>query len=120
MTETGVRVARPRFFLGGIMKVEQVGLQGKGSAMAAEHHNYTLFLKTGCPFCAKVMRFMDENGIALRTLDINEWPAAADDLIELGGKCQVPCLAIDGRALYESDDIIAYMKEHLSEMQNIR
>lgn len=88
--------------------------------MAAEHHNYTLYVNAGCPYCAKVLRFMDDNGIALRTLDCTEWPAARDDLINLGGKLQVPCLAIDGKALYESDDIIAYMKDHLEEMQNVR
>ena len=26
-----------------------------------------------------------------------------------GGKVQVPCLFIDGKAMYESDDIIAYL-----------
>lgn len=35
-----------------------------------------------------------------------------EDLIKRGGKDQVPCLFIDGKALYESDDIIKYFKEN--------
>jgi glutaredoxin len=31
-------------------------------------------------------------------------------LIEVGGKEQVPCLFIDGKPMYESDDIIAWLK----------
>ncbi|MDR2716000.1 MAG: glutathione S-transferase N-terminal domain-containing protein, partial [Coriobacteriaceae bacterium] len=30
-------------------------------------------------------------------------------LIKIGGKKQIPCLVIEGKALYESDDIIAYL-----------
>lgn len=35
-----------------------------------------------------------------------------EDLIKRGRKDQVPCLFIDGKALYESDDIIKYFKEN--------
>lgn len=35
-----------------------------------------------------------------------------EDLINRGGKDQVPCLFIDGKPLYESDDIIKYFKEN--------
>ena len=38
-----------------------------------------------------------------------------DKLIESGGKVQVPCMVIDGKAMYESDDIIAYAKENFLE-----
>lgn len=35
-----------------------------------------------------------------------------EDLIKRGGKDQVPCLFIDSKPLYESDDIIKYFKEN--------
>ena len=31
-------------------------------------------------------------------------------LIEVGAKEQVPCLFIDGKPMYESDDIIAWLR----------
>ena len=70
---------------------------------------YTLYIKETCPFCVKVLRFMQSAGIELpqkSTLD----PAIKAELTAIGGKPQVPCLVIDGKALYESDDIIAYLK----------
>jgi glutaredoxin len=32
----------------------------------------------------------------------------------VGGKHQVPCLFIDGDPMYESDDIVAWMKRELA------
>jgi len=33
-------------------------------------------------------------------------------LVKTGGKPQVPCLFIDGKPLYESSDIIAWLEKH--------
>ena len=78
-----------------------------------ENSQYTLYVKAGCPFCAKVLNFMDEHDIVLPIMDISLEPYkdGYDKLINLGGKYQVPCLDIDGKALYESDDIIAYLNK---------
>lgn len=68
-----------------------------------------LFIMPGCPYCRKVLRFMERNGIELPLHDIT---TSADDhnrLARIGGKVQVPCLFIDGAPLYESADIVAYL-----------
>lgn len=71
--------------------------------------NHTLYMRKSCPYCLKVLRFMDEAGITLDLRDTTH-PGVQNDLVRIGGKKQVPCLVIDGRALYESDDIIAYLR----------
>ncbi|MCI8468653.1 MAG: glutaredoxin [Eggerthellaceae bacterium] len=76
-------------------------------------NDHTLYYKKTCPFCVKVMRFMDANHITMDTRDTLQ-PGNEDDLVRIGGKKQVPCLVVDGRALYESDDIIAYLREKTS------
>lgn len=71
-----------------------------------------LFYKQNCPWCHKVMDFMDAHHIKLEMHDIygeEEGDVERARLIELGGKRQVPCLLIDGKALYESSDIIDYL-----------
>lgn len=73
--------------------------------------NHQLYYKKSCPFCLKVLRFMDERKITLDLRNTLE-PGNQDDLVRIGGKKQVPCLVADGKALYESDDIIAYLGEH--------
>ncbi len=34
------------------------------------------------------------------------------ELIKVGGKQQVPCLFVDGVPMYESDEIVAWLKEN--------
>lgn len=76
-------------------------------------HELELFIKPSCPYCKKVMRYMAVHTIEIPLSDITSNPEAAEKLIEVGGKCQVPCLFIDGKPLYESDDIIAWLNKNL-------
>lgn len=76
--------------------------------------NHQLYYKKSCPFCQKVLRFMDEHKITMDTRDTLQ-PGYQNDLVRIGGKKQVPCLVINGKALYESDDIMAYLKENFVE-----
>lgn len=66
-----------------------------------------------CPFCKKVIQYMKRNNIEdVEMVDIEADPKNKDELIELGGMYQVPMLLIDGKPLYESDDIIKWFKEN--------
>lgn len=75
--------------------------------------DHTLYYKKTCPFCVKVQRFMEANDLTMDQRDTLQ-PGNEQDLIRIGGKKQVPCLVIGGRPLYESDDIIAYLREKTS------
>lgn len=80
----------------------------------AEEKELVLYYKPTCPFCAKVLDFMEEDGIELPLRNILADDAALKTLIEVGGKKQVPCLFIDGEPLYESNDIIDYLRANCS------
>lgn len=71
----------------------------------------TLFVRTGCPFCHKVLDTVAELGIAVEQKNIAD-QSVADELVALGGKRQVPYLVDSDRgvALYESMDIDAYLR----------
>ena len=73
----------------------------------------TLYHYLGCGYCAKVRNYLEQSGIKISMKDTHVNPADRDELIKIGGKSQVPCLVIDGKAMYESDDIIAWMKANL-------
>ena len=75
--------------------------------------NLTLYYFYGCPFCAKVMNFLKKNNILVPMKNTYEDAGAKAELIRIGGKSQVPCLVIDGKALYESDDIIEWFREKI-------
>ena len=54
--------------------------------------NMVLYYKPTCPFCHKVLAFMEQEDIAMPMRDTLE-PGVKDDLIRIAGKGQVPCLS---------------------------
>ena len=66
-----------------------------------------------------ILNYFKENDIirfpSYNIEDVTSGYENQDKLIEVGGKVQVPCMVIDGKAMYESDDIIAYAKENFLE-----
>ncbi|RCW50604.1 MULTISPECIES: glutaredoxin family protein [Halanaerobium] len=79
-------------------------------------YNLKLYYYPTCPYCRKVTKFIDKNDLnEVELKNINQDQKAESELIEVGGKRQVPCLFIDGEPLYESDDIINWLKSNLVE-----
>ncbi|MFP4198439.1 MAG: glutaredoxin family protein [Halanaerobium sp.] len=75
-----------------------------------------LYYYPTCPYCRKVTKFIDRNDLEeIELKNINQDQKAESELIEIGGKRQVPCLFIDGEPLYESDDIISWLKKNVVE-----
>jgi glutathione S-transferase len=77
----------------------------------------TLYYKPTCPYCQNVLAEAEELGVKFRLKDIVSDVHNVEELIQQGGKSQVPFL-IDperGEKLYESEDIIAYLKEHYAQ-----
>ena len=72
--------------------------------------NMVLYYKPTCPFCQKVLAFMEEEDIALPMRNTLE-PGVGD------GKIQVPCLVVDGEPMFESDDIIRFLGDLLIERE---
>lgn len=70
-----------------------------------------LYVLEQCPYCQKVMKFLDEKGIEYNKINIEE-NGNKETLIKLGGKRQVPFLVDKDRniQMYESNDIIEYLK----------
>jgi len=77
-------------------------------------HELTLFYKPTCPYCQKVLAFTQQEDISLQMKNVSENSEIRQELMTIGGKTQVPCLIIDGKALYESDDIVQWLGENWS------
>lgn len=73
-----------------------------------------LYYRPTCPYCIKVINAAQHLGAQLEMNDIATQPDAYAELLAKGGKSQVPFL-VDTEsnvAMYESDDIIAYLEKH--------
>jgi len=79
-------------------------------------HMLTLYVKTGCPFCHKVLETGKELGITFDEKNIAD-DAVAAELIARGGKRQVPYLIDSERniAMYESAEIDEYLRAQYSQ-----
>ena len=71
----------------------------------------TLYHFNGCPYCQRVRDHLTKENIKVAMKDTNENSVYRDELMKIGGKTQVPCLVINGKALYESMDIIEWFKK---------
>lgn len=65
-----------------------------------------------------VLKKLEEDGIPFEEKNIGD-DAIAAELVEKGGKRQVPYLVDDSRgvAMYESADIVNYLGEHYSKKE---
>ena len=78
--------------------------------------NLALYQFYACPFCIITRRTMRRLGLNIELRDAQNDPKWQQELIEQGGKRQVPCLRIsteDGKVewLYESGDIKRYLEQ---------
>lgn len=64
-----------------------------------------------CPFCKKVINYIEGSGRDdIEYHNIHENIEEEERLLAVGGKIQVPCLFIDGKPMYESNDMIEWLK----------
>lgn len=69
-----------------------------------------------CPYCVRVFDYIKQSGRTdIEMHDVMENEADYKRLLEVGGMDQVPCLFIDGKPMYESLDIIEWLKKHPQE-----
>lgn len=74
-----------------------------------------LYKFDSCPYCQRVYRVVERLGVPVHYRDVLEDESAAAELVAVGGLDQVPCLFIDGKPLYESADIIAFLEENFGD-----
>lgn len=71
-----------------------------------------LYTQTGCPFCDMVRLVIERSGAKFEERNIAD-EKYLSELLDKGGKRQVPFLIDEERgiSMYESSDIIAYVKK---------
>lgn len=88
----------------------------KQAEVDAQTKNMALYHFQMCPFCVKTRRQIRRLGLNIENRDARNDPKWNQELIDEGGKYQVPCLKItkdDGSVewMYESTEINQYLEE---------
>jgi len=68
-----------------------------------------LYVSETCPYCRKVMEYFDENNIEYNKKDVS-YSENLERLIKIGGISQVPFMVDGSTKMYESSDIIEYIR----------
>ena len=76
-----------------------------------------LFIAVPCPYCTIVTNFIKENNITSIEIHNTNWDTEEHQILKKTyGKSQVPLLLINDSPLYESSDIISYLKDNKNEL----
>ncbi len=91
----------------------------KQKAIDEQTKNIVLYQFKQCPFCVKTRRTMHRLALNIEKRDARNDPKWNQELIDVGGKYQVPCLKItnddgDVEWMYESTVINQYLDEVFS------
>lgn len=89
---------------------QQINMQCRGLA---------LYQFKTCPFCIKVRRVMRGLSLNIELRDAQHDPQHRAALLQGGGQIKTPCLRItdehgNSRWMYESDDIIQYLRQRFA------
>jgi glutaredoxin len=96
-----------------------VRLEAEQSRVDAACKQLSLYQFNTCPFCMKVRQEMRRLSLNIDLLDARNSEENRQTLLAQGGSPKVPCLKIvnqDGSTkwLYESADIIAYLRQRFA------
>ena len=72
-----------------------------------------LYGTTACPSCRRVLEFARKHNVELEEKDISTDEQSVKEVLEIGGKRQVPFLVDESAniSMYESEEIIDYLKQ---------
>ncbi|MCH9617042.1 MAG: 6-phospho-beta-galactosidase [Chlamydiia bacterium] len=90
--------------------IKKVFMKDKKIADAKE---MVLYVKKSCPYCVKVLDFLEKNHIKITVKDAAE-QENREYLLKNAHKTQVPCLFIKDEPMFESDDIISFIRSSIS------
>ncbi len=71
----------------------------------------TLYIGDTCPYCARVMEYLQLNPMEITVKDVWHDKTALAELNALTGRSQVPCLKMNDDYMHESLDIIEKLKK---------
>jgi len=58
---------------------------------------FTLFTKTGCPWCSDAKTYLDEHGYAYEEVNVSQDPVALEELRAVSGQTFAPSLVVGDR-----------------------
>lgn len=96
-------------------------IEAQWTTVSASNTELELYERTGCPYCAKVRRAMNDLNLDYQSHEVPRSKGERQTVYEISGQRGVPVLVdttngVEGMA--ESDDIVAYLYEEYGDGQS--
>jgi glutaredoxin len=65
--------------------------------------NIIIYTKTGCPWCAEALKFLNEKKIPYEEREVRNNPKLFEELVAKSGQDKTPTLDVDGEVLADTD-----------------
>ena len=74
-----------------------------------------LYLKTGCPWCVEVERYLERNGIEVRKVIVSGNREAMDEMTQISGQSKAPTLNWEGDILadFGVEELVPFLEGKL-------
>ena len=82
-----------------------------------EKLNLSFYYFDACPFCQLVLHLISDLNLKVKMKDIRKNQKHLETLVRDTNRQTVPCLYINGRAMFESRDIIAWIQENQDKIE---
>ena len=80
--------------------------------MCMSTHELLLYYDKNCRYCIKVLNYLNSIKKTINMFDISTSDEEYVKLHSITGRYTVPCLMIDNKPFYESDDIIKWLENY--------
>ncbi len=72
-------------------------------AGTVQGHRVVVFTTPTCSWCARAKRYLRDQGVRFKEVDVSRDPQAARDLVRRTGQMGVPVIEVDGRPVVGFD-----------------
>jgi glutaredoxin 3 len=72
-----------------------------------------LYIKSGCPWCAEAVEFLDSHGVSYRLKEVTGDPAAMEEMQKKSGQTRAPTLDWRGKVLadFGTEELVPFLQE---------
>jgi glutaredoxin len=82
-------------------------------------YDMTLYYSPRCPHSQKVLSYLTQTGLKIPMKNVLQDRQAKKELQESGGFMIVPCLVVNGKAIYDASDIIQWLSTHEKNLDSL-
>lgn len=87
-------------------------LPDASEAAEQQTYNVTLYYSPRCPYSKKVLAYLQQHGLTIPMKNVAGNQEAKDELVKYGGYLIVPCLVVNGNAIYDAPKIIDWLSQN--------